>query len=138
MTDHDLLQIPITDSDRRLVGLEILQPLASGKAQYENPVVLMAGGFGKRLHPITLKTPKPLLRLGSKPVSQLILEQLIYAGFRNFFLSVHYKADQVKRHFGDGKFVYSKQSYNNILNIYLSILIQNVMLLIPMNAVSTS
>jgi len=103
MTNHDLLQIPITDSDRRLVGLEVLQPLARDRAKYENPVVLMAGGFGKRLHPITLKTPKPLLRLGSKPISQLILEQLIEAGFQNFFLTVHYKADQVKRYFGDGK-----------------------------------
>ena len=103
MSDRELLQIPVIDNDRHLVGLEILQPLAHGKGQYENPVILMAGGFGKRLHPITLKTPKPLLRLGSKPIAELILEQLVDAGFRNFFLTVYYKADQIKRYFGTGK-----------------------------------
>lgn len=101
MHSLDLLQIPIIDEDGAVAGLETLQHLIE-KRRYDNPVFLMAGGFGKRLRPLTEHTPKPMLNVGSKPILETILEQFIEAGFHNFYISTHYKADIIHAHFGDG------------------------------------
>lgn len=101
MKRKDLLQVPILDSERRVVGLETLQHLLQ-KNKLDNPVFLMAGGFGKRLRPLTNEIPKPLLKVGDKPILQTILEQFIEAGFQLFYISVHYKAEMVREYFGDG------------------------------------
>ena len=63
----------------------------------------MAGGFGMRLQPLTNDIPKPLLKIGNKPILETILHQFIDAGFHNFYISTHYKADMVRKHFSDGK-----------------------------------
>jgi dTDP-glucose pyrophosphorylase len=101
MKELDLLQIPIVDSDRKIVGLETIQHLLE-KRSYDNPVFLMAGGFGKRLQPLTDNIPKPLLKVGNKPILENILDQFIADGFHNFYISTHYKAEMVREHFGDG------------------------------------
>ncbi len=101
MSDRDLLHIPIIDESNVLIGLETLQHLLV-KKKYDNPVFLMAGGFGKRLHPLTEHTPKPLLHVGIRPILETILMQFIEAGFHNFYISTHYKADMIRNHFGDG------------------------------------
>jgi len=62
----------------------------------------MAGGFGKRLRPLTEHTPKPLLQIGSKPILETILDQFVEAGFHRFYISTHYKAEMVQEHFGNG------------------------------------
>jgi dTDP-glucose pyrophosphorylase len=98
---HSLLQIPIVDSSKKIVGLEVLQHLLKNR-KYDNPVFLMAGGFGKRLQPLTNFTPKPLLKVGSKPILENILIKFIAAGFHNFYISTHYKADMIQKHFGSG------------------------------------
>ena len=101
MKDKDLLHIPIVDEHNVLIGLETLQHLLIEK-KYDNPVFLMAGGFGKRLHPLTVDTPKPLLPVGGRPILETILMQFVEAGFQNFYISVHYKADMIREHLGDG------------------------------------
>jgi dTDP-glucose pyrophosphorylase len=101
MKELDLLQIPIVDSDRKIVGLETLQNLLQ-KNRYDNPVFLMAGGFGRRLRPLTDHLPKPLLKVGNKPILENILDQFIASGFHDFYISIHYKSEMVKKHFGDG------------------------------------
>ena len=101
MKELDLLQIPIVDSDRKIVGLETLKSLLE-KNRYDNPVFLMAGGFGKRLRPLTDHIPKPLLKVGARPILENILNQFITAGFHNFYISTHYKAEMVREYFGDG------------------------------------
>ena len=101
MKKLDLLQIPIIDDDRKVVGLETLQHLLE-KNRFNNPILLMAGGFGKRLTPITNDIPKPLLKVGAKPILENIIEEFIDAGFHNFYISTHYKADMVQEYFGDG------------------------------------
>jgi dTDP-glucose pyrophosphorylase len=100
MKNLDLLQIPIVDKNNKVTGLETLHHLINNKR--DNPVFLMAGGFGKRLRPLTNDTPKPLLKVGGKPILESILEQFIREGFHNFYISIHYKADMIRRHFGDG------------------------------------
>lgn len=101
MKSLDLLHMPVVDEGGVVVGLETLQNLTQ-KTRYDNPVFLMAGGFGKRLHPLTLNTPKPLLEIANKPILQSILENFIADGFYRFYISTHYKAEQLREHFGDG------------------------------------
>jgi NDP-sugar pyrophosphorylase family protein len=67
-----------------------------------NPVILLAGGKGMRLRPITEHIPKPLVEVGGRPILERIVSDLRDAGFRRFFLSVGYRADMIQDHFGDG------------------------------------
>jgi dTDP-glucose pyrophosphorylase/predicted transcriptional regulator len=101
MKNRDLLHIPIVDNNEKLIGLETLQNLTYDK-QYDNPVFLMAGGLGKRLRPLTEDTPKPLLKVGDKPILEIILDRFIKAGFHNFYISTFYQADKIRQYFGDG------------------------------------
>lgn len=101
MRINNLLHMPIIDHDGEIVGLETLQHLIE-KERYDNPVFLMAGGFGTRLRPLTEDTPKPMLNVGSRPILQTILEQFVDVGFHNFYISTHYKADMIKSYFGNG------------------------------------
>ena len=82
MKELDLLQIPIIDSNKQVVGMETLHHLLK-KDVCDNPVFLMAGGFGKRLKPLTDSTPKPLLKVGNKPILENILEQFMPQVFIN-------------------------------------------------------
>ncbi len=101
MEKDSLLQLPILDSSGVLVGLETLHGLLQ-KPRQHNPVFLMAGGFGTRLRPLTNTCPKPMLRIGSKPILELILESFINAGFYRFYISTHYMPEQIQSYFGDG------------------------------------
>jgi len=101
MEQHDLLQLPIVDDDHKVIGLETLHGLLQRPRQ-DNPVFLMAGGFGKRLRPLTNTCPKPMLRVGDKPILELILEGFANAGFHRFYISTHYMPEQIREHFGDG------------------------------------
>lgn len=93
--------LPVLDGQRRLVGLLAYCP-QSGARNTDNWVVVMAGGAGMRLRPLTEHTPKPLLHVGNRPLLEQILESFIDQGFGRFFFAVHYKAEMVQRHFGDG------------------------------------
>ena len=62
----------------------------------------MAGGRGQRLRPLTDDCPKPMLRIGGRPILQIIVESLVRQGFNDFYISVNYKRDMVRQHFGDG------------------------------------
>jgi dTDP-glucose pyrophosphorylase len=100
MRARSIHQIPVVDPDNRVVGLEVLDSLLGQKR--ENLVVLMAGGRGVRLRPLTDETPKPLLHVGTKPILETILESLIEQGFGRFYLAVNYLAEKFEQHFGDG------------------------------------
>ena len=96
-----LHQIPVIDEQGHLVRLFLIEELISPKT-YPNSVVIMAGGEGKRLRPLTQDCPKPMLRVGGKPLLEIILERCIDAGFQHFYLSVNYLKEQIKDHFDDG------------------------------------
>lgn len=102
MIKLDLSQIPILDSQGRVAGLVTRKALAHAGEPRDNWVVLMAGGLGNRLRPLTEDLPKPLLRVGRKPLLETILETLRSHEFRNFYISVNYKGEMIKDHFGDG------------------------------------
>lgn len=94
-------QMPVLDECDCVVGVEFLDELIQLQKR-ENWVVLMAGGIGKRLRPLTQECPKPLIHVGKKPILETILENFIEYGFQHFFISVNYKAEMVEDYFGNG------------------------------------
>jgi len=96
-----IYQIPIVDDAGRLVKIEELSNLLKTSAK-SNRVILMAGGLGTRLRPLTQDVPKPLLKVGNKPILETIIENFAKYGFVNITISVNYKAEMIKEYFGDG------------------------------------
>lgn len=103
MSLAEIRQLPLCDGQRRVVGMVTERELLNQPAERENWVVLMAGGLGQRLRPLTDTVPKPLLKVGQKPLLETILETFLSQGFRRFYLSVNYKAEMVRDHFGTGE-----------------------------------
>ncbi len=95
-------QMPLIDAAGRVIGLQTKDELFSRQVRRPNRVVLMAGGQGTRLRPLTENTPKPLIPVGQKPVLETILENFAEQNFQKFYLSVNYKAEMVEDYFGDG------------------------------------
>ncbi|HBJ02338.1 nucleotidyltransferase family protein [Lysinibacillus sp. UBA5990] len=98
---YKLNQLPIIDNDNRIVDI-----IFAGQQQQEtnknNLVVLMAGGLGSRLRPLTEKIPKPMLNVGNKPILETIIEGFKQYGFTRFILSVNYKKEVIQDYFQDG------------------------------------
>jgi dTDP-glucose pyrophosphorylase len=101
MKDRRLEQIPIVDERGRVIRLDSIHDYLSVD-RLSNPVVLMAGGLGTRLSPLTDEMPKPLLKVGAKPILETIIETFIDQGFVKFFISVNYKANMIMDYFKDG------------------------------------
>jgi dTDP-glucose pyrophosphorylase len=101
MRHKQINQIPVVDGDGSVVGLEVLEVILE-RPQRDNWVVFMAGGMGSRLKPLTDEIPKPLLKIGSKPILETILENFLEYGFKRFYISLNYKGELIEEHFGDG------------------------------------
>ncbi|HEY8948822.1 MAG TPA: nucleotidyltransferase family protein [Rhizomicrobium sp.] len=101
MREHGIHQVPIIDRTGRIVALDHIDDILQPQPR-SNWVVLMAGGLGSRLLPLTEKTPKPMLAVGNKPILETILKSFIDQGFSQFFFSVNYKADAIQQYFEDG------------------------------------
>jgi len=101
MLKNSLLSLPLI-KDGELVGLAVINNCAQ-KVVHENPVFLMAGGFGSRLQPLTDDCPKPMLKIGKKPILEIILQSFIEAGFINFYISTHYLPEKICSYFGNGE-----------------------------------
>ena len=98
---NKLLHMPVVNDDDELVGLHTIDDFYTS-SKYDNIVFLMAGGFGTRLRPLTNSCPKPMLKIGDKPILELILESFIKSGFHRFYISLHYLPEMIKSYFGDG------------------------------------
>ncbi len=101
MRKYALRHIPVLNDSSELVNLYTLEDVLY-KKQRDNLVVLMAGGLGTRLRPLTDKIPKPLLKVGNKPILEIIIDNFIDSGFHRFLLSVNYKSEMIEDYFGDG------------------------------------
>lgn len=99
---NDLRQIPVVDDHGRVVDLKILADLIQPMPK-DNWVVLMAGGLGSRMRPLTDNCPKPLLTINNKPILEIILDNFIEYGFHKFFIAVNYKSEMIEANFGDGR-----------------------------------
>ncbi len=93
--------LPEVDREGRVVDIFFLDA-PDAETPLDNPVVLMAGGRGERLRPLTESVPKPLLKVGGKPVMERAIETMVRQGFRKFHISVNYLGHMIEDHFGDG------------------------------------
>lgn len=109
MKDKDLLALPVVENGK-IIGVTTLH-LADSMPVYDNPVFIMAGGFGTRLRPLTDSCPKPMLKVGSKPILETVILQFKSSGFRNFYISTHYMPEIIRAHFGDGSELGVKITY---------------------------
>jgi dTDP-glucose pyrophosphorylase/CBS domain-containing protein len=101
MRRHTYHHLPLVDDTGVVVGLASLDELV-GVMPRENWVVLMAGGLGKRLRPLTENCPKPMLNVGGRPILETIVEAFAEQGYRRFYFSVNFKAEQIVDYFQDG------------------------------------
>ena len=102
LEQYQVLQLPILDTEGKVAGLVDLHHLLN-KHRHDNPVFLMAGGFGTRLRPLTNNCPKPMLKIGEKPILEQILLNFIDAGFHRFYISTHYMPEVIQEYFGNGE-----------------------------------
>ena len=100
MRANHVNQLPVIDESGKLIGLHTLAP--KPPKNVENQLLIMAGGFGKRLLPLTKTVPKPMLRIAGKPILEHIILRAKAEGFCHFLISVFYLDQQIREYFGDG------------------------------------
>jgi dTDP-glucose pyrophosphorylase/CBS domain-containing protein len=102
MEENAVKQLPLIDLDGKLVDIVILSELLPSSKLHLQAVV-MAGGLGTRLRPLTDEVPKPMLTVGGRPLMELTLENLHNAGIEHVDISTNYRAANIVDHFGNGK-----------------------------------
>ncbi|NQW22640.1 MAG: NTP transferase domain-containing protein [SAR202 cluster bacterium] len=102
MNRHEVRHIPLVDLDGKVADVALLAEMAK---EIELPLtaMIMAGGYGKRLQPLTDNLPKPMLPVGDKPLMERVIEQLRAAGIRRVNVATHYRREAITSHFGDGR-----------------------------------
>ncbi len=101
MLARGIRHLPIVDAGRRLVDVLFLEEQIA-PPPLPVPAVIMAGGEGRRLRPLTEATPKPLIAVGGKPLIEIMIERLRRAGIGDITIAVHHKADMIRERLGDG------------------------------------
>ena len=102
MQQRGVRQMPLLDQTQRVVGLVTFRDLMVGDL-LPLRAVIMAGGYGHRLRPLTDDLPKPMLPIGNKPLLELIVNQLRDAGVREINVTTHYRSESISEHFKDGR-----------------------------------
>lgn len=97
-----IYQVPVIDRDGCIAGIieldELIKPV-----RHKNKVILMAGGLGSRLRPLTDETPKPMLQVGNKPILETIIENFSKYGYTDITICVNYKSHIIENYFGSGE-----------------------------------
>lgn len=101
MRARQIGQIPVLDEQGRLIGIHTVGALLTPRER-PHPVVIMAGGRGTRLYPLTETLPKPMLKVAGRPILERLILHLMGCGFRQFHIAVNYLAEVIEDHFGDG------------------------------------
>jgi len=101
MQARQLTQVPIVNREGRLLGLHLLREII-GAVERPNWAVVMAGGRGTRLHPITEHLPKSMIKVAGRPILERLLLHLVGFGIKRVFLAIHYMGSVIEEHFGDG------------------------------------
>ena len=101
MNEQSVRHLPLLDAAGCVVDVALMKELIK---EYEQPLqaVIMAGGFGQRLRPLTESLPKPMLTVGDKPMMELIINQLRDAGIQKVSVTTHFEPEKIKSYFGDG------------------------------------
>jgi dTDP-glucose pyrophosphorylase/predicted transcriptional regulator len=101
MHANNLRQLPVVNDQTQIIGLHFWNDI-NAPTQRENTIVIMAGGFGKRMQPLTENCPKPMLEVYGKPILEHIVERAVADGFNNFIISLFYMSEVITNYFGDG------------------------------------
>ncbi len=101
MDQHDIHHLPVVDAENQVVKFLLRKDLM-GAGRTDLSAVIMAGGYGKRLLPLTESVPKPMLPVGDRPLLEHVIEQLRRSGIREMNMTTHYLPESISSHFGDG------------------------------------
>jgi len=101
MNSADIHHLPLVGDNGRALGLVLRQDIALD-APEQMSAVIMAGGRGTRLMPLTMDTPKPMLPVGDRPLIERTIEQLRRAGIRRVNITTHHLSEKISEHFRDG------------------------------------
>lgn len=101
MQNSAIHEIPMVNENNQVEGIISFTDYIK-KSNKSNPVVIMAGGEGTRLRPLTETCPKPLLKIGNKPILEILLNNLSESGFNNVYMAINYKGEMIKDYFGSG------------------------------------
>jgi len=110
MKEHEIQHIPSVDKKNNIIGLYINDDLVQSPKR-DIKFVIMAGGFGKRLLPLTKKKPKALIQVFNKPMIEHVMIRAKKLGFFNFIISINYLGNQIKSYFKNKKNLKVKISY---------------------------
>src|SRR5271157_4129067 len=102
MKEHDISQLPVVDSEGKVQKLILSKDIVPNR-ELALSAVVMAGGFGTRLPPLTEKVPKPMLPVGGRPLLELTIAQLRRAGIKNVNVTTHYLPETISDYFGTGE-----------------------------------
>ncbi len=102
MRSRSIRHVPVLDKRRAVVDLLRLEDLLAPPPPVGARAVVMAGGEGRRLLPLTESTPKPMLRVGGKPILELLIERLRQSGVVEVLLALRHKSEMIRAHLGDG------------------------------------
>ncbi len=101
MRQKQLRQLPVVNANGVLIDAVLIEETLY--RNISNPVVLMVGGMGTRLRPLTDQVPKPMIKIGDKPILEDTVQRLAGFGFKNFYFAVNYRSEVIENHFADGK-----------------------------------
>jgi dTDP-glucose pyrophosphorylase len=96
-----IYQIPIVNNKKKFVDILLTDEIIQNEIK-TNKVVIMAGGRGIRLRPLTINTPKPMLKVGNKPILESIIQNFSNRGFKDLIICVNYKSHAIEKYFGNG------------------------------------
>lgn len=97
---RSLRHLPILNDDNQIVALYYHKTQSTPRRN--NPVVLMLGGLGMRLRPLTETIPKPMLPVGNQPILETIVKHIADQGFTEFYFCINYLGEKIRQYFGDG------------------------------------
>ena len=100
---YSISAIPIVDKNKYIKQIVFQNNLSKGKTKFKEdiPVVIMAGGYGKRLSPYTNILPKPLIPIGEYPIVEHIINSFCEYGCKEYYLIVNYKRNMIKSYFDE-------------------------------------
>lgn len=101
---------PVVDAEGRVVDLITVRGLIA-PAERNTPAVIMAGGRGSRLRPLTDTIPKPLMSISGELLIDITVRRLVSHGFRHIWVTTHYRANDIKEHLGDGQHLHAEVQY---------------------------
>lgn len=113
MKENYIEHLPVLNSDKKLIGVFFLNKFFNFETRKRRTetVVIMAGGLGKRLLPLTRNLPKPLIKINGKPMLEQLIKNINKFGFNNFIISINYLGNLIEKYFERGKKFNVKISY---------------------------